>query len=105
MAGDPGRDSGGRHRRVTHAKFTLSLRVVGEFPSLLAYGEVVAEHKATARRIGETEWDVVCRGCPGHDAQVGAVRDSPPLTCKEQAQLLADFHDQIYSELGDTILR
>ncbi len=51
------------------------------------------------------EWDVVCRGCPGHDAQVGAVPDSPPLHWREQAQLLADFHNQIYSELGDRILR
>jgi hypothetical protein len=36
---------------------------------------------------------------------VGAVRDSPALTCREQAQLLADFHRQIYSELGDRTLR
>jgi hypothetical protein len=35
---------------------------------------------------------------------VGAVRNSPALTCREQAQLLADFHRQIYSELGDRIL-
>lgn len=70
-----------------------------------AYGGHVARHQATARRIGEVEWDVVCRGCPGHDAQVGAVPDSPPLHCREQAQLLADFHNQIYSEMGDRILR
>jgi hypothetical protein len=71
----------------------------------LAYVDLVAEHHAKARRISATEWDVICPGCPGHGTQVGAVRDSPALTCREQAQLLADFHRQIYSEMGDRILR
>lgn len=66
---------------------------------------VVAEHDAKARKVSAAEWDVVCPGCPGRGTQVGAVRDSPALTCLEQAQLLADFHRQIHSELGDRILR
>ena len=70
----------------------------------LAYVGTVAEHDANPRRITATEWDVVCPGCPGHGMSVGAVRNSPALTCREQAQLLADFHRQIYSELGDRIL-
>ena len=71
----------------------------------LAYVDNVAQHDAKARKITATEWDVVCPGCPGRGTRVGAVRDSPALTCKEQAQLLADFHRQIYSEAGDRILR
>jgi hypothetical protein len=71
----------------------------------LAYVEDVAQHDAKVRKISAGEWDVVCPGCPGHGTRVGAVRDSPELTCREQAQLLADFHRQIYSELGDRILR
>ena len=65
----------------------------------------MAEHDASARRIGPAEWDVVCSGCPGHGAQVASVRQSPALTSREQAQLLAEFHSQIHSELGDRILR
>lgn len=65
----------------------------------------MAEHHARARQIDATEWDVVCPGCPGHGTRVGAVPDSPVLTCQEQAQLLADFHRQIYSEAGYRILR
>lgn len=84
--------------------FTLRSPVVGPFPSLPAYSGDVAEHEARARSIGTAEWDVVCPGCPGHDAQVASVRDCPALTSREQAQLLAEFHTQIYSEVGERIL-
>jgi hypothetical protein len=88
-----------------HAMFTQRLRVVGQFPSLFTYRGDVTRHEAKPRRIGEARWDVVCPGCPGHDAQVCAVPGCPDFTCREQAQLLADFHAQLYSEAGDRILR
>ena len=88
-----------------HAKFIQTSRRIDTAASWLEYVDSVAEHEAKARKITATEWDVVCPGCPGHGTRVGAVRDSPALTCQEQAQLLADFHRQIYSEAGDRILR
>lgn len=90
---------------VTHTMFTLRSPLVRPFPSLPAYGAEVAEHEASARRIGPEAWDVVCPGCPGHDAQVASSRHCPALTSREQAQLLAEFHSQIHRELGDWILR
>ena len=95
-------------RKVTlsaHAKFMQASRRIDTVARSLAYVDIVAEHDAKARKITATEWDVVCPGCPGRGNRVGAVPDSPPLTCREQAQLLADFHRLIYSELGDRILR
>jgi hypothetical protein len=55
--------------------------------------------------VAEAEWDVVCPGCPGNDNHVSAVPSSPPLTCREQAELVAEFHDELYSDLGDRTLR
>jgi len=65
----------------------------------------VAEHNAWARRLSETEWEIRCSGCPGNDSHVGGVSNSPALTTREQAQLLAQFHRQVYGEMGEEILR
>jgi hypothetical protein len=65
----------------------------------------VAEHNAWARRVSATEWDIRCPGCPGYDSQVGGVVGSPALTTQDQAQQLAEFHRQVYGEMGEEILR
>jgi len=55
--------------------------------------------------LSETEWEIRCSGCPGNDSHVGGVSNSPALTTREQAQLLAQFHRQVYGEMGEEILR
>lgn len=55
--------------------------------------------------IGFSEWDVVCPGCPGNDVRVSEVPGCPVLTSEDQAQMLAHFHQQIYSHTGELILR
>ncbi len=65
----------------------------------------MANHEAWAQRIDENRWEAACPACPGNDFVVGTVVDGPVLTCREQAQHLADFHRQLYSDLGDRILR
>lgn len=54
--------------------------------------------------IGFSEWDVVCPGCPGNDVRVTEVPGCPVLACRDQAQMLATFHQEIYSQSGELIL-
>jgi hypothetical protein len=70
-----------------------------------AYVEAMAQHEAWVRKISDTEWEAVCPACPGQDVALSALRRGPALTSTEQAQHLADFHRQLYSDLGDRILR
>jgi hypothetical protein len=71
----------------------------------VAYVEAMARHEAWVRKINDKEWDAVCSACPGRDVALNTARRGPALTSREQAQHLADFHRQLYSDLGDRILR
>ena len=100
----PGKQSGEAIVISHYPKFILVSYRIDTPASWFAYVDSVAQHDAEARKITPREWDVICPGCPGYGTQVGAVQGSPALTCREQAQLLADFHRQLYSELGERLL-
>ena len=65
----------------------------------------MARHDARARSLGPSHWDVVCTDCPGDGARVGESATTMALTLRRHAEDLADLHRELYSDLGDRMLR